>query len=619
MEYTQQELMNFFNATDDVFFSADRITFRLTKISNACKALFGYEPDELLGDLELWFNLAHPEDRHLAVHSHEQLLRGEQIKSRYRIIRKDGAIRWVEKKVIPVLNDNGEVIQVDGMVRDITESKIAEEKLRENEARYRRIVETSQEGIWTIDEHNKTNFVNKKICELLGYTPEEMLGRSLFDFFDDEERISAATRMDNRRMGVKENIDIRYKTKSGENLWTNISANPIFDDTGRYKGSLAMITDISKRKKDEEALKISEANLRTLFNNTDSSYVLFNSDLKIVSFNNLAQQYSIAQNNKKLEVNRSVKDYFTEKRWPFIQEILDKVKNEGSAEYELSFISNGAAKWHHVRWLTVKNDDQENWGFILANKDITEAKTAALERERITTDLIQHNKDLEQFTYIISHNLRSPVANILGLAELLNARTTSAAEKDMVFEMVASAVRNLDTIIRDLNHILQVREPMNEKKEMVLFKDVVESIETTILNSAIKENVLIDCDFAEIESMYTIRSYLYSIFYNLLSNSIKFRKPGIPARISIKSHRYLLNDRLELRFKDNGKGIDLAKNTANLFGLYKRFDTSTEGKGMGLFMVKTQVEALGGTIHIESQPDEGTEFIVQFGLQAPIH
>lgn len=611
--------MNFFNATDDVFFSADRVNYRLTKISNACKTLFGYEPHELLGDLELWFNLTHPDDRHIAIHSPEQLSRGEQIKSRYRIIRKDGAIRWVEKKVIPVKDDKGEVTQVDGMVRDITEGKEAEEKLRENETRYRRIVETSQEGIWTIDEHHKTDFVNKKICELLGYTADEMLGRNLFDFFDDDEKKLAATRMDGRRQGVKENVDIRYKTKSGENLWTNISASPIFDEEGNYKGSLAMITDISKRKKDEEALKISEANLRTLFNNTDSSYVLFDADLKIVSFNALAQQYSIAQNNKKLEVNRSVKDYFTEKRWPFIQEILDKVSLEGSAEYELSFISNGAAKWHHVRWLTVKNNDQENWGFILANKDITEAKTAALERERITTDLIQHNKDLEQFTYIISHNLRSPVANILGLAELLNARTTTPEEKDLVFEMVASAIRNLDTIIRDLNHILQVREPMNEKKETVLFKDVVESIETTILNAAIKENVLIDCDFGELESMYTIRSYLYSIFYNLLSNSIKFRRPGIPAQISIKSRRYILNDKIELRFKDNGKGIDLAKNTASLFGLYKRFDTSTEGKGMGLFMVKTQVEALGGTINIESQPGEGTEFIIQFGMLPPIH
>lgn len=616
MEYTQQELLNFFNATDDVFFSADRINFRLTKVSNACESLFGYAPHELLGNLEFWFNLSHPEDRDIAIHGPEMLVKGEQIKSRYRIIRKDGTIRWVEKKVIPVLNANGEVIRVDGMVRDITQSKIAEEKLRENEARYRRIVETSQEGIWTIDEHNKTDFVNKRICELLGYTPDEMLGRNLFDFFDDEEKKLAAIRMDNRRLGVKENVDIRYKTKSGHSLWTNISANPIFDDAGNYKGSLAMITDITRRKQDEEALKISEANLRALFNNTDSSYVLFNDKLEIASFNNLAQEYSVAQNNKKLEIGRPVKDYFSEKRWPFIQEVLDRVILEGSVDYELSFISNGVAKWHHVRWLTVKNSEQQTRGFILANKDITEYKTAALERERITADLIQHNKDLEQFTYIISHNLRSPVANILGLSELLNARTTSAAEKDQVFEMVSSAIKNMDTVIRDLNHILQLRDPMNEKKEMVRLKDVVESIETTILNTAIKENVLIDCNFTELESIYSIRSYLYSIFYNLLSNSIKFRKPGIPAQISIKSHRYLLTGKMELRFKDNGKGIDLAKNNSSLFGLYKRFDTSTEGKGMGLFMVKTQVEALGGTIRIESEPGVGTEFIIQFEIPA---
>ena len=110
--------------------------------------------------------------------------------------------------------------------------------------------------------------------------------------------------------------------------------------------------------------------------------------------------------------------------------------------------------------------------------------------------------------------------------------------------------------------------------------------------------------------MFTTRSYLYSIFYNLISNSIKYRNPDIPTVISIKSQK--AGNKIELRFKDNGKGIDLDKNGQNIFGLYKRFDNSVEGKGMGLYIVKTQVTTLGGTIQIESQPGKGTEFTLLF-------
>jgi PAS domain S-box-containing protein len=614
MEYTQQELMSFFNATDDVFLSVDPANSRLIRISKSCEKLYGYTTADFLNNYQLLFDLIHPEDQHIAAGETPALQRGEQVNNQYRIIRKDNTIRWIEKKMIPNLDETHAVTGINGIIRDVTEHKEAEEKLKHSEAQYRQIVENAQEGIWTIDEHDKTNFVNKKICDILGYTPEEMMGKELFDFMDEAGKIYAIECMERRRRGAKENLDIRYMTKTGHTVWTNISANPIFDEKGTYKGSLAMITDITQRKQDEEALKISEANLRTLFNNTDSSYILLNDQLEIVSFNGLAQTYSETVNNKLLEINKPIKDYFPEQHLLFINDVIERLKSEGSVEYELSFIDNGVAKWHHVRWLTVKNHDDRNWGFILANKDITEAKLAALERERITTDLIQQNKDLEQFTYIISHNLRAPVANIMGLAELLTIPTTQPVPKDEVFEMVSASIKNLDTVIRDLNHILQVRTPMNEKKEIVSFKNVVSSIDASILNKVIKEQVELDYDFDEVDSMYTIRSYLYSIFYNLISNSIKFRKPDTPAHISIKSYQYKLNDKIELRFKDNGKGIDLAKNTSNLFGLYKRFDTSTEGKGMGLFMVKTQVEALGGTISINSKLGEGTEFVIQFGL-----
>lgn len=366
----------------------------------------------------------------------------------------------------------------------------------------------------------------------------------------------------------------------------------------------------------EEALKKSEANLRTIFDNTDSAYILIDSDLHIVSFNALAQKYSEDQNKKSLQINKSIKDYFTAERWPVILKTVEKVAAGENVSYELSFINaQGLTQWHDVRWLNVKNNDNANWGFILANKNITEAKTLELERERITADLIQHNSHLEQFTYIVSHNLRAPVANIIGLTEMLKEydQDLDPDARQEVVERLSLSIKNIDTVIKDLNNVLQSRKPVNEKKETVNLKSLCDDIITNTYNSIIKENVKLDYSFDEVEFVFTIRSYLYSIFYNLISNSIKYRQTGIAPVITITSHK--VKDKVELRFKDNGKGIDMEKNGAQLFGLYKRFDTSVEGKGMGLFMVKTQVEALGGTIEINSKLGEGTEFIITLNLK----
>jgi PAS domain S-box-containing protein len=605
------EWMKFFNAMDEVFFSFNPVTKSLIQVSQGCEKLYGYVVAELVANNRLWFEIIHPDDQHIALAEPAKLQRGEQVISQYRIIRKDGGMRWVEKKLIPTLDENGVLIRADGITRDITERKEAEEKHRKNKKLYRQIVETAQEGIWTIDVHDKTNFVNNKICEILGYTREEMLGKELYDFMDAEGKAYAIACMERRRNGAKENLDIRYKTKSGQDVWANIATNPMFDEQAQYMGALAMITDITQRKQDEDALKKSEANLRTIFDNTDTSYVLFNDAMQIVSFNGLAQKYSQQQNHKDLVINRPIKEYFSEERWPFILELLDKVKRDGSFDYELNFKkADGSIRWHHVRWLVVKNSENKNFGFILSNKDITEAKLAALEREKITTDLIRHNKDLEQFTYIVSHNLRSPVANIMGLADLLREFDAEPELRHDVLGRLSASIKSVDGIIRDLNHILQAREPGNEEKENVDFKSICEDIQASIIHVILKENIQLNFDFSGAEAMYTIRSYIYSIFYNLVSNSIKYRRQDIQSVISVKS--ILLTDKIEIRVKDNGKGIDLQKNGNNLFGLYKRFDTTVEGKGMGLFMVKTQVETLGGTIRIESKPNAGTEFIMQF-------
>ena len=145
-------------------------------------------------------------------------------------------------------------------MQDITERKKVELELEESRVKYRQIVETAQEGIWMIDENNKTVFVNQKMCDILEYSADEMIGKENIFFLDDKGRESSSVSLARRRKGVAENIDKQFITKSGKLIWTNMSANPIYGKQGEYKGALAMISDISIKVKLQEQLMKEQIN-----------------------------------------------------------------------------------------------------------------------------------------------------------------------------------------------------------------------------------------------------------------------------------------------------------------------------------------------------------------------
>ncbi len=244
--------------------------------------------------------------------------------------------------------------------------------------------------------------------------------------------------------------------------------------------------------------------------------------------------------------------------------------------------------------------------------DITEQKQAETERTKMLNDIVQRNQDLEQFSYIVSHNLRAPVANILGLVDILQSVGVDNKEEKVVTGYLAIAAKNLDNVIMDINSILELKHHVNEKRELIKFSELLGEVEYSLDNAITDENVQIRSDFSEIHSMISLKSYLYSIFYNLISNSIKYRQPNTNALIEITSS--LVNDNIIITFKDNGMGIDMKQNSNYLFGLYKRFHNHVDGKGMGLYMVKTQVESLGGKITVKSEVNKGTEFTIEFGI-----
>jgi PAS domain S-box-containing protein len=608
IESINAELKTFFKVIDDVFFSIDTVTFKFIHVSEACEKLFGYSQKEFLADFSLSFKIYHPDDNEIIDAGNVKLAKGETIVIQYRIIGKDKTIHWVESKIIPTLDKSGKLLRIDGVTRDITERKHAELEHQRTEKRYRQIVENAQEGIWTIDENKKTNFVNKMMCDIIGYAPEEIIGKDFSYFMDDESRAHAEEYIKRWKRDIKENLTIRFVTKSGKHVWTNINANPIIDENGIYKGALAMVTNITERVLSDESLKKSEANLRTIFENADVAFVLFSTDLNVVSFNSQATDFYLKYANKKLKPGTYALNYFPNHKRKLFETIADKVKNREIVSYETNYYLNNEVNWYDAKWVGVLNERMEYIGILLTFKNITDKKLLELEREKITADLIQRNKDQEQFNYIVSHNLRAPVANVTGLLEILNDPSINEEEKKYVLNGISLSVKNLDSVIIDMNHVLQVKELMNETKETNNLHQLVNDIKVSISNIIKKENVVVDCHF-DVENIFSIRSYLYSIFYNLILNSIKYHKCGVSPVIVIKSK--LHENKIQLSFTDNGKGINLEDHGKQLFRLYKRFDTTVEGKGLGLFMVKTQVESLGGTISVSSELEKGTQFVIQ--------
>lgn len=255
------------------------------------------------------------------------------------------------------------------------------------------------------------------------------------------------------------------------------------------------------------------------------------------------------------------------------------------------------------------NSEGHMMGVVLVFRDVSKQKQEAALKEKIIADLVQRNKDHEHFASIISHDLKSPVSNIISLTALINDKDTDEAEREFMMKALTTSAERLNEVIVDLNDILSIGKQLSERKEHVDFSKLVNHIQESISTILEKEQTHFTIDFNEVDTMFAIKSYMYSIFYNLISNSIKYKRPNVPLEITVKSK--LIDKKISLTFSDNGMGFDLKKVENEMFGLYQRFHIDkAEGKGMGLYMVKAQVEKLGGSISVKSEVNKGTEFTI---------
>ena len=593
--------------------------------SEGYKTLFGYTRDKDEICVETWLNHIHPDDRERIVASLNQEIANSDSKSwqsEYRYIKADNSIAFVYDRGYIINDEAGKPVRMVGAMQDITKRKLTEDVLKK-----------------------KTNDINKRVKELnCLYKISLILNNSCISMQDILQRcvdiIPNAYQYPEiacARISLDDNVFITDNFR--ETVWKqavkiythdkyagSIEVFYLEEKPEEYEGpflkeelsllnSLARNITISiEHRRSEDDLYKSEANLRTIFDHTDNAYILLDADYNVLSVNEVANDWTMTAFGGCIQNGKSLFSVIPDERKTPARQMLNQALSGNTLEYEDSYLlPEGSLKWFNERLSPVLNDKGEIIGICLTAKDITGRKIYELEREKMTAEIIQRIKDLEQFAYIVSHNLRAPVANIIGFANLLMDGRMDEEDSSEVLNGLSVSVNRLDNVIIDLNSILQVKREISEKKEQVRFADIVESIQHSICNLLEKEQVVIKCDFSEVNEMATFKSYLYSIFYNLISNSIKYRQPDLPPVIELKSWKN--KEIIGLTFKDNGMGIDLERRSNEVFGLYKRFHPqAAEGKGMGLFMVKMQVETLGGKISVSSEVNRGTEFNIEFEM-----
>ncbi|MFA0964128.1 7TM diverse intracellular signaling domain-containing protein [Roseivirga sp. BDSF3-8] len=241
-------------------------------------------------------------------------------------------------------------------------------------------------------------------------------------------------------------------------------------------------------------------------------------------------------------------------------------------------------------------------------ESLVKKRTRALAESNL--ELVKQNVRLEQYAYITSHNLRGPLANLMGVLNVFDRDDLSNPVNRDCIRHLDKATDNLEAVIKDLNKILNLKNDLSQVYETIELEPFISNLVDRTTTAFHQKEVNVYLELEEGLMMTTIPTYLYSILYNLISNSIKYRALDRPTKITIGTHS--INGKLEIFVEDNGLGIDMDRFGDKLFGLYQRFHLHREGKGIGLHLVKTQTEILRGSITVDSKQGKGTRFSLVF-------
>ena len=589
-----------------------------------CEAVTGYTAEEFNADPFLWIRMVPAEDQDIIRAQASEALSGHDPEPiEHRIIRKDGQIRWVSNSLVPTSDGQGNLVSYDGLLRDITNRKIAEETLRESEERYRHLVETMNEGLAMADQDYVFTFVNERLCEMLGYSREEMLGRHLVEFVHEDYKDFMQDQMGRRQRGEARSYEIDWRAKDGQRVYTLISPKGFYDANGQLTGSLGVLTDITDRKRAEEALQKAHAELELRVQERTAELLQTNEQLKreIEDRKRIEQElresetrYRLLINNMPSIVYRGYKDWSVDfmdekvrsltgysmeefnsrkKKWSeviigrdletakkaFIQAL--KTNKSYVREYRIE-TKGGEILWIQERGQIVCDKDGEIEYVSGVFFDVTERKQlqkAIVQREKLNT--------LGAIAAEVAHEIRNPLVSLGGFARRLQKKFPDMTECDVILQQSQRLEKILSRIRNYLNPV-EIHPQECSVNSIITDSVGLLSPETEIRGLRCQLNLNPD-----LSDVYTDPDILTQIFVNLILNAAEAMDNG--GVLSIRT--FESEQDLYIEFK-NPSSEPAVKHPELLFMPF-----AEGGESIGLPLCYRLLRNMGGLLSYASEID----------------
>jgi PAS domain S-box-containing protein len=589
----------------------------------------GYDRPEHPTDLATPLTLVHPDDRARIEGALEAYVAdvARELEVEFRVRHKDGSYRWRLSRGVALCDPTGKPIRLIGCSMDITDIKRAEEARRESEQRFRTIVEIANEGIWLIDTEARTRYMNARMAEILGYLPDEVTDLKVSDTWFPEDRAALQELLDrNLRGGVGGQYDIRFRRKDGSAVLLLACTSTVRDSNGQIVGGIGMFTDVTERKRAEEALRESEERYRGTFEN--AAVGITDVDLQTGHFLRVNQKYG--------EIVGYTREELLTRTW---QEVTYPEDLAASFEKYHPLLRGELPSYSQEKRLTRK-DGSTVWIHLTVSlkRDLTGAPVHTIgivqdisERKRLEQELRQAkevaeaaNRAKDEFLANVSHELRTPFGAILGMTELV-LDTPLTEDQRQCLKTVKSAADNLLGILNDLLDISKIEagklelDPDDFSLRAAL-GDTLRALAVRAHRKGLELVCHIQPDVPD--ALVGDAGRLRQVLLNLVGNAIKFTEEGeVDMRVELAGDSAPAGE-VDLRFtvRDTGIGIP-AEKQEKVFRAFEQEDTSTTrkygGTGLGLTIASQLVALMGGTITVDSAPGRGSTFTftARCGLQ----
>jgi PAS domain-containing protein/anti-sigma regulatory factor (Ser/Thr protein kinase) len=465
-------------------------------------------------------------------------------------------------------------------------------------------------GIWEFNVNTKDVKWSAGFYTVLGYKPGEI--ECSYNFFlenllyhHDKPAFLKAIHTRSEESGNI--VHIRLLTKSSGYQWFESNTKKWDDGNGpKFTGSLININQA-------KLLGLRSAQNDFFFNETGTIAKVsgFEIDVPTMNLSLSKEAFDIYELTDQLKLTMEEAISFFEPQYrPLLNEAIDNaVKFCKPYDMELLFrTAKNNIIWVRAKGMPIIDDYGKCVKIRGILQDIDSIKKKGLALQSSINLLNDQNKRLQNFAYIVSHNLRSHTGNLQFMVNL-HEESESAEDRAEVFAHIKSISSSLVTTIEHLNEIVKIHTEIDRERKTLEFEEVFKTVLSALQSNIEITDAKIEYDFTKCPVISYIPAYLESILQNLLTNALKYRHPDRQPVIScrtVKDHNHVY-----MIFEDNGIGIDMERYGDKVFGMYKTFHSNPDAKGIGLFITRNQIESLGGTIKLDSTVNVGTKFTIR--------